>query len=57
MKAIVTTDLVKKYKNKTAVYSLSLTIEEWELFALLGVNVAGKTTTIKMLSGLTAPTS
>ena len=57
MKAIVTTDLVKKYKNITAVDSLSLTIEEGELFALLGVNGAGKTTTIKMLSGLSKPTS
>lgn len=57
MNAIITTKLVKKYKNKTAVDSLILTVEEGELFALLGVNGAGKTTTIKMLSGLTKPTS
>jgi len=57
MKAIETMDLVKKYKHKTAVDSLSLTVEEGELFALLGVNGAGKTTTIKMLSGLSKPTS
>lgn len=57
MSAIATTNLVKKYKNKTAVDSLSLTVEEGELFALLGVNGAGKTTTIKMLSGLCKPTS
>jgi len=57
MSAIATMNLVKKYENKTAVNSLSLTVEEGELFALLGVNGAGKTTTIKMLSGLSKPTS
>ena len=35
---------------------MSLSIEEGELFSLLGVNGAGKTTTIKMLSCLTSAT-
>ena len=35
---------------------LDLTVEQGELFALLGVNGAGKTTAIKMLSCLTRPT-
>ncbi len=56
MIAIQTTDLTKKYKDKSAVKSLNLTIEHGELFALLGVNGAGKTTAIKMLSCLTKPT-
>lgn len=56
MTAIRTVDLTKKYKGKTAVHSLNLTIEQGELFALLGVNGAGKSTTIKMLACLTRPT-
>jgi len=57
MEAIKTKDLVKKYKEKTAVKGLDLTVHEGELYALLGVNGAGKSTTIKMLSCLTQPTS
>lgn len=57
MEAIVTKGLTKKYKDKTAVDGLDLTIHQGELYALLGVNGAGKSTTIKMLSCLTAPTS
>ena len=56
MEAIRTENLTKKYKNITAVDNLNLTIEEGELFSLLGVNGAGKSTTIKMLSCLTEPT-
>ena len=56
MQAIVTTGLTKRYKNLTAVDRLDLTVYEGELFALLGVNGAGKTTAIKMLSCLTSPT-
>ena len=54
--AIKTENLVKKYKDKTAVDGLSLTVNEGELIALLGVNGAGKTTTVKMLTCLTKPT-
>lgn len=57
MTAIQTINLTKKYGDKTVVDSLNLTIGEGELFALLGVNGAGKSTTIKMLSCLTKPTS
>lgn len=57
MIAIQTKDLVKRYKEKTAVNKLNLSIEKGELFSLLGVNGAGKTTTIKMLSCLCSPTS
>lgn len=49
--------LTKRYRDVTAVDQLSLSIEEGELFSLLGVNGAGKTTTIKMLSCLTKPDS
>ena len=57
MHAIETRNLVKQYKNLTAVDQLNLNIRQGELFSLLGVNGAGKTTTIKMLTGLTKPTS
>ena len=54
--AIQTTNLTKRFGQKTAVDHLALAVKPGELFALLGVNGAGKTTTIKMLSGLTKPT-
>ncbi len=57
MYAIETKNLTKKYKDLIAVNTLNLSIEEGELFSLLGLNGAGKTTTIKMLSCLTKPTS
>ena len=57
MYAIKTTDLVKQYKNITAVNKCNLEIRQGELFSLLGVNGAGKTTVIKMLTCLTRPTS
>ena len=56
MYAIDIKKLTKRYKDVTAVESLSLSVEEGELFSLLGVNGAGKSTTIKMLSCLTEPT-
>ena len=57
MQAIKTDNLVKRYKDITAVDCLNLEIAQGELFSLLGVNGAGKTTTIKMLTGLTKPSS
>ena len=55
MQAIKTVGLVKRYKDVTAVDGLDLEIPVGEIFALLGVNGAGKSTTIKMLSCLTKP--
>ncbi len=57
MIAIRIESLTKKYRDITAVDRLSFSIEEGELISLLGVNGAGKTTVIKMLSCLTEPTS
>ena len=56
MPAIKTTALSKRYRDLTAVDRLQLEIRQGELFSLLGVNGAGKTTAIKMLSCLTKPT-
>ena len=55
--AIKAVSLTKKYKDLTAVDRLDLTVYRGELYSLLGVNGAGKSTTIKMLSCLTQPTS
>lgn len=55
--AIQTIDLTKVYGQKTAVKALNLTVERGELFGLLGVNGAGKTSTIRMLTCLSRPTS
>lgn len=57
MLAIKTENLTKRYKDKTVVKNLNLSVEEGEMYALLGVNGAGKSTTIKMLSCLIRPTS
>src|SRR5213596_162123 len=49
--------IVKKFGDLVAVNDLSLTVQRGEFFAVLGPNAAGKTTTIKILTGLIKPTS
>lgn len=49
--------IVKKFGDLVAVNDLSLEIGRGEFFAVLGPNAAGKTTTIKVLTGLIKPTS
>jgi len=49
--------LVKHFGDLVAVNDISLTVPRGEFFAVLGPNAAGKTTTIKMLTGLVKPTS
>ncbi len=50
-------NLVKKFKDFTAVNDISFNIKKGEVFAFLGPNGAGKTTSIKMLTTLLKPTS
>ena len=50
-------DALKKFGDLTAVNGVSLSIPRGEFFAILGPNAAGKTTTIKILTGLIRPTS
>ncbi len=50
-------NLTKKFGDLTAVNNVSLTVRKGEFFAVLGPNAAGKTTTIKMITGLIKPTS
>ncbi len=49
-------NLTKKFGELVAVNDVSLTVPRGEFFAVLGPNAAGKTTTIKMLTGLIKPT-
>ncbi len=46
-----------KYREHTAVNHIDFQIEEGELVGYIGENGAGKSTTIKMLTGLLTPTS
>src|ERR1700759_5110984 len=47
----------KVYENKVAVEGLSLTIEPGTMFGLLGPNGSGKTSSIRMMIGMTVPDS
>lgn len=51
-KMITLSNLSKSYKGKKVVDNLSFSMKEGQLFALLGSNGAGKSTTIKMILGL-----
>lgn len=58
--AVVTRALRKEFSGvppRVAVEGLDLTIYRGEVFGLLGPNGSGKTTTIRMLTGLISPTS
>ena len=55
--AVRTVGLRKEYGRLVAVHGLDLEIRRGEVFGLLGPNGSGKTTTIRMLSGLLGPTA
>lgn len=57
MNAIVSQDLTRKFGDFTAVDRLNLQVKEGEIFGFLGANGSGKTTAIRMFSGLLQPTS
>src|SRR5262245_12541519 len=50
--AIVADHLIRKFGNFTAVNGVSFRVEKGEIFGFLGPNGSGKTTVIKMLTGL-----
>lgn len=54
--AIVAENLTMKFGNFTAVDHVSFKISRGEIFGFLGSNGCGKTTTMKMLTGLLSPT-
>lgn len=49
-------NLCKKFQDVTAVKDLNLEVKKGELFTFIGPNAAGKTTTIKLMTGLLKPT-
>ncbi len=55
--AILAKGLTKKFGAFTAVDAISFEVREGEVFGFLGANGAGKTTAMKMLTGLLSPTS
>ncbi len=55
--ALELTNLTKRFGDKTAVDNLSLTLDAGAFLGLLGRNGAGKSTTLKMVTGLLRPTS
>ena len=52
---IKTTELIKKYGNRTVVKKVSIEVKQGEIVGLLGPNGAGKTTTFYMTVGLIKP--
>ncbi len=54
---ITVKNLVKKFGSFTAVDNLNFEVRKGEIFGFLGANGAGKTTAIRIFSGLSAPTS
>ncbi|MCD8268135.1 MAG: ABC transporter ATP-binding protein [Parabacteroides sp.] len=57
MNVIETENLTKRFGTFTAVDHISFEVGEGEIFGFLGANGAGKTTAMRMLCGLSAPTS
>ena len=57
MPIIEVENLVKKFGSFIANDHLTFSVEEGEIFGFLGANGAGKTTAMKILCGLSAPTS
>jgi ABC-type multidrug transport system ATPase subunit len=52
---IETHDLTKKFGHFTAVDRVTFTVYRGEVFGFLGANGAGKSTTIRMLTGILLP--
>lgn len=57
MDVITAHQLTRRFGSFTAVDSISFTVKQGEIFGFLGANGAGKTTAIKMLTGLIKPSS
>lgn len=56
-KAITASQLTKRFGHFTAVDAISFEVDKGEIFGFLGANGAGKTTAMRMLCGLSMPTS
>lgn len=56
-KAIICRDLTKQFGDFKAVDAISFDVDQGEIFGFLGANGAGKTTAMRILCGLSYPTS
>lgn len=56
-KVIIAENLTKRFGDFTAVNSISFDVNRGEIFGFLGANGAGKTTAMRILCGLSTPTS
>lgn len=56
-KSIIIKNLTKRFGGFTAVDNISFSVRKGEIFGFLGANGAGKTTAMRMLCGLSIPTS
>ena len=52
-----TSNLTKTFSNQTAVSNVNMNIRKGDIYGFIGQNGAGKTTLIKMVVGLSSPTS
>ena len=57
MNSIIVNNLTKKFGSFTAVDNVSFDVNRGDIFGFLGANGAGKSTTIRMLTGILEPTS
>jgi ABC-2 type transport system ATP-binding protein len=55
MPVIEVNQLHKRYRDQVAVHDVSFSVEEGEIFGVLGRNGAGKTTTVECIEGLRSP--
>ena len=54
---LTTQNLTKKFKDQFAVNDINISIRQGEIYGLVGRNGAGKTTLMKMICGLSNPTT
>ena len=57
MSLIVTNELCKKYGNKLVIDHVNMHIPEASIYGFVGENGSGKTTIMRLLTGLAEPTS
>ena len=57
MKVIEARGLTKEYRGRAVVDQLSMTVNEGDIYGFVGKNGAGKSTVMKMICGLVAPTA
>jgi len=57
MELLKVNNLTKKYMTKTVLDHIDFSLEQGKVYGLLGPNASGKTTLMKLIAGVTQPTS